>query len=52
MKKGIACDDDVGLHFINNKLEKVISSKADSFAYSFMSNNKEIIEKKLNPIRL
>jgi dipeptidase E len=52
MKKGIACDDGVGLHFINNKLEKVISSKADSFAYSFMSNNKEIIEKKLNPIRL
>ena len=52
MKKGIACDDDVGLHFINNKLEKVISSKADSFAYSFMSNNNEIIEKKLNPIRL
>ena len=52
MKKGVACDDGKGLHFFNEKLEKIISSRADTYAYSFSSNNGKIKEIKLNPIRL
>ena len=52
MKKGIACDDGVGLHFVNEKLEDIISSRADAYAYSFSSDNGKIKEIKLNPIRL
>lgn len=35
MKAGIACDDGVGLHFINEKLEKIISSRQNKHAYKF-----------------
>ena len=52
MKKRIARDDGVGLHFFNEKIEKIISSKANTCAYSFSSDNGNIKEIKLNPIRL
>jgi peptidase E len=35
MKPGIACDDGVALHFVNEKLEKIISSQANKHAYKY-----------------
>ena len=35
MKAGIACDDGVALHFINENLEKIISSQPNKNAYKF-----------------
>jgi len=52
MKEGIACDDGVGLHYINEKLEVIISSRATTFAYKYTLENKALNEEKIAPLRL
>ena len=49
MKEGYACDDGVGLHYINEKLEKVISSRKDAKAYCFKSEKRNLIEEIIEP---
>ncbi len=47
MKEGIACDDGVALHFVNEHLEKIISSQIDKRAIRFRMKEtllEEIIE--------
>lgn len=43
MKTGYACDDGVGLHFINESLISVISSRPNAMAYKISKNHEEII---------
>ncbi|MFK7906763.1 MAG: Type 1 glutamine amidotransferase-like domain-containing protein [Chitinophagales bacterium] len=52
MKAGIACDDSVGLHFVNEKLERIIASTQDSFAYRYWVEKEILKREKLTPIRL
>ena len=52
MKGGIACDDGVGLHFINERLEAVISSREIGCAYKYRLDNKVLFEEKVEPLRL
>jgi len=52
MKNGFACDDGVGLHFINEDLKAVISSRATGYAYKFKLENKVLGEEKIEPVRL
>ncbi|MEL6925890.1 MAG: hypothetical protein AAFO94_17745, partial [Bacteroidota bacterium] len=52
MKGGYACDDGVGLHYINEQLEAVISSRAHAFAYKYTLENEALWEEKIDPIRL
>lgn len=52
MKAGIACDDSVGLHFVDEKLEQVIASTSDSFAYRYWVEKEVLKQEKLTPIRL
>ncbi len=52
MKGGIACDDGVGLHFINERLEAVISSRENGCAYKYRLDNKVLFEEKVEPLRL
>ena len=52
MKGGFACDDGVGLHFINEHLEAVISSRANAFAYKYTLEKEGLHEEIIEPIRL
>ncbi|MEM6320007.1 MAG: peptidase E [Bacteroidota bacterium] len=52
MKEGIACDDGVGLHFINERLQAIISSRANGFAYQYTLENNILGEQKMEPIRI
>ncbi len=52
MKEGIACDDGVGLHYINNKLEYVIASNTSGNAYKYTVNNDILSEEVLKPNKL
>lgn len=47
VKSGIALDDGAGIHFINEEIHKVISSRPNAKAYKLYRENKEIIEKEL-----
>ncbi len=49
MKSGYACDDSVGLHFVNEQLERVISSVEGKFAYEMMLVKWDLLEEKLVP---
>jgi len=48
MKSGIACDDGVALHFVNEKLERVIASQKNKHAYQFEMREK-LMETLLEP---
>ena len=52
MKGGFACDDGVGLHFINEKLEEIISSRPIGKAYRYRLKNEVLCEEKIEPLRL
>ncbi len=52
IKAGIACDDSVGLHFVDEKLEQVVASTSNSFAYRYWVEKGELQREKLTPIRL
>ncbi len=52
MKGGFACDDGVGLHFINEHLEAIISSRANAFAYQYNLKDKALSEEIIEPLRL
>ena len=52
MLEGLACDDGVGLHFVDEHLEKVVSSRSEGAAYLFSVNKGELIEERLEPTRL
>ena len=49
---GYAADDGVGLHFIGNKLHKVVSSRPQAKAYKLERINDEVQETTLEPIYL
>lgn len=49
MLEGYACDDGVGLHYINEELKKVVSSRKDAKAYFFKSVNNKLVEKIIDP---
>lgn len=49
MKVGYACEDGVALHFMNEKLEKVISSRETANAYLFKAENTILTEELLKP---
>ena len=48
MKPGIAADDGVALHYINEQLGKVVASRKNVGAYQFKWNNGTLIEQKIN----
>lgn len=52
MKDGFACDDGVGLHFVNEGLKAVVSSRVTGNAYKYKLENKVLSEEKIEPIRL
>lgn len=52
MLGGIACDDGVGLHFVDEHLEKVVSSRSEGAAYQFRLEKGKLIEELLEPTRL
>jgi len=52
MKPGIGCDDGVGLHFINEELHAIVSSRPQAAAYEYRMNESILQERILNPIRL
>ena len=52
MKAGYACDDSVGLHFVDEKLEHIIASTQNSFAYRYWVEKDVLKREKLTPIRL
>lgn len=51
MKGGIACDDGVALHFMNEKLKKVVSSRANKYAFQYEMKD-ALIEKVITPLYL
>ncbi|PHN03267.1 Type 1 glutamine amidotransferase-like domain-containing protein [Flavilitoribacter nigricans] len=52
MLPGIACDDGVALHFVNEELEKVVSSRKQGGAYRFTLEQGMLREEILAPVRL
>lgn len=52
MKEGYACDDGVGLHFSNENLKAIISSRSNANAYKYNLENDVLHEKKIEPLRL
>ena len=52
MKGGIACDDGVGLHYVNENLKAIISSRKTGSAYKFKLENNLFSEEILEPLRL
>lgn len=52
MKAGFACDDSVGLHFVDEELKCVIASTEDSFAYRYWVEKEDLERERLVPIRL
>lgn len=52
MKDGIACDDGVGLHFKDEHLYAVISSRKVGYAYKYKLENEVLSEEKIEPLRL
>lgn len=52
MKEGLACDDGVGLHYINEHLESIISSREKGCAYKFTLENNVLCEEIIDPLRL
>lgn len=49
---GLACDDGVGLHFIDGHLEKTVSSHPDAKAYRLSRDSNGIHEKQIIPTYL
>jgi len=47
MKDGYAADDGVGLHFINEELKNIVSSRKNASAYKLSRQDESIIENKL-----
>ena len=52
MKPGIACDDGVAAHFINETLEKFVSSRPHANAYMVELKGNTLHEKKIKPLFL
>lgn len=52
MKSGYACNDGVGLHFINEQLATVISSRPNAYAYRYQLQGQVLSEEKVEPLRL
>lgn len=47
--KGYATDDGVALHFIGDRLKKIVSSRPEAKAYYLEKKNGQVIENPLNP---
>lgn len=48
LPEGYATDDGVGLHYINDKLHKVITDRPDTFAYHVVRTENGVVETKLD----
>lgn len=49
---GLACDDGVGLHYVDGHLEKVVSSHPDAKAYKLVKDAQGVSEKQIIPTYL
>ena len=49
IKEGLAADHGVGLHFVDEKLFKVVSAKAKAQAYRVTRAGDKTVEETLNP---
>lgn len=49
---GYAADDGVALHFIGDRLSKIVSSRPEAKAYYLEIKNRTVIENPLNPLYL
>jgi peptidase E len=49
---GFACDDGVALHFIDDTLHSVISSRPEACAYALSIEGGSVIERRIPPLRL
>lgn len=49
IREGYAADDGVALHFIGDRLRKIVSSRPKAKAYYLEKKNEEVIETPLNP---
>ncbi len=47
IKEGIAADNAVGLHYVDDKLFKIVTAKAGSAAYRVTRNGEQVVEEKL-----
>jgi dipeptidase E len=52
LKNGYAADDGVALHFVNDRLEKIVSSRPDAKAYRVEKSGNLVKETTLHPIYL
>jgi peptidase E len=52
IKSGFAADDGVALHFVGNKLAKVVSSRKPAMAYRVASTKSGIEESIIKPVFL
>lgn len=52
ISSGYAADDGVGLHFVGNKLEKIVSSRPLAKAYQLEKLDGTVTETALEPIYL
>lgn len=50
--EGYAADDGVALHFIGDRLQKIVSSRSEAQAYYLETKNEEVIKNILNPLYL
>lgn len=48
MKKGIATDDGCAVHYVNEELTKIVSSRPNAKAYSFAKQSGKLVEKILD----
>ncbi len=49
MLPGIACDDSVALHYVNEELQRIVSSIKGKAAYQISSKGGDLLEEKLTP---
>lgn len=47
LKSGVAADDGVGIHYVDEKIVKVISSRPNAKAYEVTTSNEILVEKEL-----
>ena len=50
ISEGVAIDDNVALHYVNNRLERIVRSNQTGAAYKVFKSHDEIIEEKMKTI--
>ncbi|MCF6410727.1 peptidase E [Pseudalkalibacillus salsuginis] len=52
IKEGMAADDGVALHYMNGRLERIVSSRKDASAYCLKLKDGRVHEERINPLFL